>query len=243
MKDPLRLYCFVAARHAVSDIDEQRLKVSLFCDLNDPFELYAGEQSDKAFRKKMRAWGEKINQKEGVLCFTKSWHNPLMWSHYGDKHRGMCLGFDVNRKMVKCIDYRPERLPLDQWKALDLTDPPKEVMERLLTTKFARWQYENERRVLVSLAGLKPEVKEGKECFFRCFDDDLKLVEVFAGARCCVKWRPRIENAVERLPPGKRPKLIKGRLGFTRFRVEKQMLGFKSSTWEECACSNPEFHV
>jgi hypothetical protein len=236
----MRLYYFVEARHAVEDIAKQRLKVSRFFDLNDPFELYAGKQSDKGFRKKMRGWAERINQQEAVLCFAESWQDPLMWSHYGDRHRGVCLGFDVRDSTVKHIDYRPERLPFDHWKSLSPSNPPEEVRQRLLTTKFARWQYENERRVIVPLACLKPEVKDGKECFFRCFDDDLKLVEIFAGARCCVKWKPRIKSAVERAPSPLKPKLIKARLGFTKFRVEQQQLGFESDTWVECSCSELE---
>lgn len=182
-----------------------------------------------------------INKKG--FCFAEKWYDPLMWSHYGDRHRGTCLGFDVLDSIVKPIDYRPERLPFDHWKSLDPTNPPGEVRQRLLTTIFARWQYENERRVIVPLACLKPEVKEGRECFFRPFGNDLKLVEVFAGARCCVKWRPRIKGAVEKVPLRLKPILIKVRLGFTRFRVERQQLGFESNTWQECSCSNPEFHA
>jgi len=238
----VRLYYFVEARHGVEDIGEARLKVSRFFELNDPFELYAGDQSDKSFRKKIKGWAERINQQQGVLCFTESWCDPVMWSHYGDRHRGICLGFDVNDDIVKPIDYRPERLPFDKWKALSCSDPPKEVMERLLTTKFARWRYENERRVIVPLTGLKKEIKNGKECLFRSFDD-LKLVEVFAGHRCCVKWKPLIKNAAEKLPLQLRPKLIKARLGFTRFKVVRQRLGFESNTWQECSCSSPEFHT
>jgi hypothetical protein len=238
----VRLYYFVAAQHAVDDIANRRLKVSRFFELNDPFELIGGEQSDKAFRKKMRGWAETINKQEGLLCFTKSWTNPLMWSHYGDRHRGMCLGFDVYDTIVKPVDYRPGRLPVNKWKDLNVTNPPREVVQRLLTTKFAGWKYENERRVIVPLAGLKPEKKEGRELFFRRFDNDLKLVEVFAGARCCVKWRSHIQSAVEELPLPLKPELIKARLGFKRFRVERQNLGFEAHTWQECSCSKPELH-
>ena len=26
----------------------------------------------------------------GMLCFSKGWHNPVQWSHYTDKHKGIC---------------------------------------------------------------------------------------------------------------------------------------------------------
>jgi len=242
----VRLYYFVTARHAVEDIAKQRLKVSRFFDLNDPFELFAGEQSDRSFRKKMKDWAEKLNEQEGVLCFTKGWRDPLMWSHYGDRHRGMCLGFDVCDLIVKPIDYRPERLSFDEWKGLNAADPPRGLVERLLTTKFARWEYENERRVIVHLAGLVPE-KEGGDCFFRRFDGDLRLVEVFAGPRCCVKWKPHIKRAIEQLPA--KPSVIKTRLSFKQFKVVTQKVensvqrGFESDIyWRECGCRSPRPH-
>ena len=218
---------------------KQRLKVSRLFDLNDPFELYAGEQNDKAFRKTMKGWAAHINQQNGVLCFSTSWRDPVMWSHYGDRHKGLCLGLDAPESIVKPIDYRPKRLPFDQWKNLTHTDPPQDVTQRLLTTKFARWRYENERRVIVPLGSLKPETKKGREYFFRPFDDDLRLVEVIAGARCCVKWRPSIESAVEKFSV--KPRLMKARLSFRQFKVVTQKLensvqrGFECDMhWQEC---------
>ena len=29
-----------------------------------------------------------------ISCFSKSWNSTLMWSHYGDKHKGICVEFD-----------------------------------------------------------------------------------------------------------------------------------------------------
>ena len=30
-----------------------------------------------------------------ILCFSRNWDNLLLWSHYGDSHTGVCLGFDI----------------------------------------------------------------------------------------------------------------------------------------------------
>jgi hypothetical protein len=236
----VRVYFFVKAKWAVNDIRERRLKVCRFFDLNDPFELFAGEQRDKAFRKRMRGWAEEINEQDGLLCFGSSWTNPLMWSHYADRHKGICLGFDVDDSIVERIDYRPQRLRLDEWKTVALTQPPKTLRQALLTTKFARWKYEEERRVISPLVGL---VKEG-DLFFRRFDRALRLVKVIAGARCCVGWKPLIKSAIINLHPA--PKLLKARLAFRTFAVVPQKLagsaeqGFESdSTWRECVCTEP----
>lgn len=31
-----------------------------------------------------------------AACFSKSFHNPSMWSHYGDAHKGVCLIYDTS---------------------------------------------------------------------------------------------------------------------------------------------------
>jgi hypothetical protein len=235
-----RVYFFVEAQWAIKNIVNQRLKVCRFLDLNDPFELFAGEQRDKILRKRMRNWAREINRDDGLLCFSESWRSPLMWSHYGDRHKGMCLGFDVDANILETINYLAKRPVV---KGLDLADPPKWWRRMVLTTKFSRWKYEKERRVVLPLMNLQEEEKR----FFKSFDDKLKLVEVIAGPRCCVKWKPHIMNAVEKLQL--KPNLIKARLAFKQFRVVKQKLdnspqrGFESDTyWQECSCPKPELH-
>lgn len=33
----------------------------------------------------------------GVCCFSTSYSNPLLWSHYGDQHKGLCIGYKLDR--------------------------------------------------------------------------------------------------------------------------------------------------
>jgi len=33
----------------------------------------------------------------GVCCFSSTCSSPLLWSHYGDHHRGLCIGYDLIR--------------------------------------------------------------------------------------------------------------------------------------------------
>jgi hypothetical protein len=39
-----------------------------------------------------------------------------MWSHYGERHKGICLGFEVQDDILKSIDYTDARIQLTQWK-------------------------------------------------------------------------------------------------------------------------------
>ncbi|NDP48093.1 MAG: DUF2971 domain-containing protein [Sulfuriferula multivorans] len=91
----MRLYHLTTAEYAISNIGLRRLKIARFGDLNDPFELLAAELEDKDFRKAVKSWKNEFHNTKGLLCFSESWHNPVLWSHYADKHRGVCLGFDI----------------------------------------------------------------------------------------------------------------------------------------------------
>lgn len=89
----MRVYNSLAAQWAERRSRAKgRIKISRFDDLNDPFELLAAQLRSKDVRKAFGALRDHMCANRGVLCFSRGWHNPLLWSHYGDKHRGICLG-------------------------------------------------------------------------------------------------------------------------------------------------------
>lgn len=88
----------------------------------------------------------------GISCFSEIYDNMLMWSHYGDGHRGFCLEFDTNflpfSKMlqVKYIENIPQ-LKLDDM--VPITSANSELLlKTLIANKLADWCYEREWRVL-----------------------------------------------------------------------------------------------
>jgi hypothetical protein len=101
----IRLYHFLSAEHALEDIAKRRIKISEIKQLNDPFELVCVYQKDQGLRQALRVYKMAINARYGVLCFSKHWHNPVLWSHYADKHRGICLGFDIDSQCVRPVTY------------------------------------------------------------------------------------------------------------------------------------------
>jgi len=236
----VRVYYFTEARWAIQDLHTKRLKISRFFELNDPFELLAVDQRDRNSRRRMHEWTAQVNEEEGAICFTETWRDPLMWSHYGDRHRGACLGFDACD--LEPINYKPQRLAPALWIGGG-SQPPKELRHLLLTTKSSRWVYEKKRRLLPRLAEM---TKEG-ELYFKSFDNRLRLVEVIAGPRCCIGWRRPLWEAVQGFSP--KPRLTKTRLSFRKFRVDTQLsdgsasLGYDADfAWQRCACENPKAH-
>jgi hypothetical protein len=88
-----------------------------------------------------------MNKQYGVLCFCKGWRNPLLWSHYADKHRGMCLGFDVEDNTVQPVYYVEDR----PYIPYPFSGELKPISDQLLSTKYIDWQYEEELRSWISL--------------------------------------------------------------------------------------------
>jgi len=208
----MRIYHFLSQEYALDDLKRQRLKVSRFADLNDPFELLGQDLSNKAVRLKFGKWKNEISDQYGVLCFSKTWRYPLLWSHYADKHRGICLGFDVPQPLLKKVKYRWERLLSDTEDDLKKERPNPRLAEALFCTKFADWKYEREIRVLLRL---KDAVKEG-DYYYNRFSENLDLKEVIVGPRCKVE-KAKIEASIRNYSGG--VTITKARIAFKTFRV------------------------
>jgi hypothetical protein len=72
----MRLFHFISEEYALDVIADQRLKVSMLNDLNDPFELTAVELSDKQFRKEYKAFKREMAERYGILSFSRTWKSP-----------------------------------------------------------------------------------------------------------------------------------------------------------------------
>src|SRR5262249_16547718 len=171
----MRVYHFLPANHALSDITDRRIKISEIDKLNDPFELWCSAQDKPKVRRALRHWKQQMAGFYGMLCFCPHWHNPVLWSQYADKHRGICLGFDIlPNGLLKEVRYVKQRTPLP-------VTPTKADMHELLFTKYHDWSYEEELRGWFSL-----EERDATGHYFYKFDETIKLREVIAGPLCDV---------------------------------------------------------
>ncbi len=179
-----RLYHFTSAKHALYDIQNRKLKIAQLDDLNDPFELRSVNLCnwrhalafDGQDRAAFRGFLALTASTFGVLCFSERKDDLLQWAHYADRHKGICLGFDVAEdEKFGPVKYRRERLPFPQ--KLD-----QKFMRKLLSTKSVHWRYEKEWRVFLTM---KTPIfdKCGRALYFADFGSDLILREVILGAR------------------------------------------------------------
>jgi len=206
------VYKFLDEHFGMKSLMEKRLKISTVDDLNDPFELLPFGMADQTKRMALilarKTWGTE----HGMLCFSSYWRDPVMWAHYSDKHRGVCLGFDIPDNAGRRVDYVSERLSLPELPALD-------HVTRWVYTKYENWAYEKEIRCCSTLE----DKSDG--LYFMEFSESLKLVEVIVGARCKLTRN----EILEALRPLDNVNLIKARPGFNRFEIVEDLRGFSES--------------
>jgi len=169
----MRVYYFTSKRYGLENLEWRRLKISYFSSVNDPFELLGIEMRDKEVRKAVNSEKSKISKRNGLLCFSKDKYNPVQWAHYAENHKGICLGLDIPDSKLRKVKYVAERLARET-----LNDPDRN--EKLLTTKFNHWSYEQEHRLLLEL---KDYSSDSEGFRFKGFDSHLELKEVYIGCK------------------------------------------------------------
>lgn len=94
--------------------------------------------------------------KKGVLCLSKKFNSPLMWSHYANQHKGLCIEYDmkdVKNEQVHEVIYGGSREILTseivEW--LDEPGNDTRIKQVCLLTKSGEWRYESEWRMFSSI--------------------------------------------------------------------------------------------
>ncbi len=100
----------------------------------------------------------------GVCSFSREQSNSLMWSHYADEHRGVCLKYHFpesffvykNYGILGWDDIKYGAYPLTDWlvknaNEIDTTDGSDFLMELIqtaLVVKALSWEHEEEARIV-----------------------------------------------------------------------------------------------
>jgi hypothetical protein len=132
----------------------------------------------------MDAFINDVHNWMGILCFSDTASDPVLWSHYADKHRG--VAFEVSHildseQLVK-IDYTNERPVFDANRLHDpagIDDYAMPLLKRLLNQKSVGWAYEREYRAFFDLKNCNIA---GGHYFKRIPDNFLK--RVILGYKC-----------------------------------------------------------
>jgi hypothetical protein len=140
-----------------------------------------------------------------------------MWSHYADKHKGICLGFEVPEGCAKDVKYVGEVKQIGMLRTA-VGGENDEVLEHLLWAKYEGWSYEQEVRLL----GRKVNMTEEGGAVFVPFGPQLHLKEVIAGPRCSMG-----RNVIDQALSGySGVVVIKAKCSASRFEVVADHRGF-----------------
>lgn len=147
------------------------------------FELTTGKEVIEQLEKQVSNYG--------VYSLAERFDNILMWSHYGDQHKGLALGFEIDNALLDSsktpycgkVIYTEEfpQLSPDEvnmttdlkFKGLkaekDIHFADNELIaQKTLYTKANCWAYEDEWRIIYDSYGLKPFPGELVKVVFGC---------------------------------------------------------------------------
>jgi hypothetical protein len=82
----------------------------------------------------------------GVLCLSECHDDILIWSHYADSHRGICLEFKATNTALFGEAQRVEYA--ETYTNFPLLGRDTEQIQRVLLTKSSHWKYEKEWRTI-----------------------------------------------------------------------------------------------
>ncbi|MFB3947339.1 DUF2971 domain-containing protein [Aeromonas veronii bv. sobria] len=160
------------------------IKLSVIKHLNDPFESELTEnihdilnQTPPIIKGRVYTLNEikgaivDTISNLGVISLSETPRSLLMWSHYSDEHRGLCLGLDSNflaqqeevYKKQNSFDYifTPQKIKYDTIKDYsfllnnkfdDIAEYYNKAIIQGLLQKSDEWIYEKEHRLIIPLA-------------------------------------------------------------------------------------------
>ena len=206
--DGMRVYHFTRADHALSNLSKKRLKIATIADLNDPFEWNWLTSKRPGIRRAIARMKISMSADYGLLCFSADWQNPVQWSHYADRHRGICLGFEVPKPYLAKVEYFPERQVLNK-------TTPDDIRSLMIRAKFQHWHYEKEWRAFEPLKN--KTVENG--LYFTEFGKILRLKRVIIGPDCDVS-----EGAIRAAigDTANQVEVFKARRAFRSFKIVRQ---------------------
>ena len=145
----------------MQDIRENKITISNPDRFNDPMDPILNvwikinkEKEKDVIQKKFFKVLERALKDVRMCCLSEVVGNnarfkPLMWSHYGDKHKGICIKYRIDNEtiaahnygdhviLMKKVPYRENKLMSDYI-----------TLENALSAKASCWSYENEYRLI-----------------------------------------------------------------------------------------------
>ncbi len=143
-------------------------------------------------------WVWKFNvERWRIYCLTSRADSVLMWSHYAEQHKGVCLEYDATQEPIRRayeVLYK-ESLP-----ALgpDMLTDAKAMVDGVLLNKAAAWSYEEEYRILARDRSVDPAFSVTTDGDFLALPPEA-LTGIIAGCNADVEV---IRSLLKEVAPG-----------------------------------------
>ena len=161
-------------------------------DFNDPIDPTIRLIKNKINKKNMKHILNKIR----IACFSTNHLNMLMFSHYADKHKGICIEYDFsefNKTDTTLLEVNYEKkLHIDN-KSLQITSFSGEIKKQetsffdLFNTKHKSWKYEKEYRVITHGINKISLPIKAIYCGKEMSKNDIELIKILIANKSYIK--------------------------------------------------------
>jgi len=195
-----------AFRHTQAILTRNELFCSRLAAFNDPFEGYFAltmPPRAPAAQRQYETWASevanrKVQASAAVCSFSEKKDDLLMWGHYADSHRGICIEF-APRESKWFADHVHRVRYLRNFKEVEhgATKDDQALTELVCTAKAKHWQYEAEWRIVIDTAGanrIPAKCVTGVIFGCRIAEDDERWIRQWVQLR---KPRPALFRAVQ----------------------------------------------
>lgn len=150
------------------------------------------KKNDNVFIDNIKNKANEIRNSALIGCFSKTNNNILMWSHYADSHKGVCIEFEEERKNIfKDVSYSETREYFDIYfvvsklLAFDFLNKKYDLNDNALFDKIMKpfyvkskdWEYEQEIRCVLSNNECSKNIDDKK------YGIDMKIKKIYLGIR------------------------------------------------------------
>lgn len=140
-------------------IEEHYVFCPTYRELNDPMEgLYASTQRVRE-KSDYQAFVQEVQNEKlgvGIAAFCETWDNELMWAHYAEGFRGICVAYSLTRLTERLDDEHSVARIAYGDRPLSINLAGRNHAERakaILSTKNLMWTYEREWRLFAPTRG------------------------------------------------------------------------------------------
>ncbi len=182
MQEIVTLYKYMKLQYVLETLEEQRLYLNDGTNFNDPFEARITNRTNGVAR----------NIKGlHILSLTNSYRKKMMWSHYADSHRGVCLTVKIPKGLVHPLCYTSMRvyensnidkiLEKGKYFSKKNIEKPSDSLSRekkIAFIKDKKWSQEKEYRIVLDKEDEDDLILDGDKWYF-----PVKITNVYLGAR------------------------------------------------------------